>query len=446
MVYKGWTRSHRFRSLLSILYPLAAVLHPSRVKLQIALVVLCLLLIGGVGWLSVYPQLNAAYQWRQAQRAIDDADFRLAQSHLQRCLEVWPQSGETHFLMARTCRRSGDFAGARTHLQEARRLGWLKELVDLESLLIRAQSGMVRPVEATLRGHLTSGHRDATLIVEALVIGWLECNFLDDAHRLTSRWLEEHPEDWQIRFWHGRVLEAGLRYDLAAEEYRQVLEQKPNYSAAHLRRAEVLLWKGRFADALPHFESYLAIDPQNAAALFGLARCQRVVGSPAEAQATVERLLAIDPEHAKGCQLRGQLALDEGHPEEALVWLQRAEALGPPDLETCPALAATFRQLHRPEDGQAYERRARQIKKDFQRMDELTKEIIAHPQEAALRYEAGTVLLRLGRGEEAARWLASVLLLAPNHLAAKKALVDCLQQLGDPKLAAHYRRIGENAN
>lgn len=56
-------------------------------------------------------------------------------------------------------------------------------------------------------------------------------------------------------------------------------------------------------------------------------------------------------------------------------------------------------------------------------------------------YEAGTTLLRLGRPEEAARWLASVLLLDPKHQPAKKALADCLRALGDPKRAGPGRGV-----
>jgi tetratricopeptide (TPR) repeat protein len=415
----------------------------SRRPYSVLVGVLCLLVIGGVGWFVLYPQVNASYHWRQAEHAVLDHDFGAAQAHLQRCLEAWPQSGETHFVMARTCRRAGDLAGARTHLDEARRLGWVKELTDLESLLLQAQSGAVRPVESRLRGYLTQGHRDAALIVEALVIGWLEGNFVEDAYRLTSVWLEEHADDWAVRFWHGRVLEAGLRYDLAAEEYARVLERKPGYAAAHLRRAEVLLWKGRYKEALPHFEAYLRHDAHHAAALLGLARCQRVLGSPAETRATLTRLLADHPEDAGGCRLRGQLALDEGHAEEALAWLQRARALGPPDMENCQALATTLRHLQRVDEALAYERQGQQIKKDMQRVEELIKEINTHTQDVSLRYEAGTTLVRLGREQEGARWLASVLLLDPGNQPARKALADCVEKLGDPQLAAYYRRVVE---
>src|SRR5262245_24527926 len=67
---------------------------------------LCLLALGGIGYGVVRPRVEAWRHWRQARSAAEDADFDRARAHLARCLEVWPRSGETHFLMARTLRRA----------------------------------------------------------------------------------------------------------------------------------------------------------------------------------------------------------------------------------------------------------------------------------------------------------------------------------------------------
>src|SRR5438105_1574794 len=68
----------------------------------------CLPVIGGVGYFVIYPYALAAYHGRQAERALEARDFPRAKEHLARVLEVRPRSGETQFLLARTCRRSGD--------------------------------------------------------------------------------------------------------------------------------------------------------------------------------------------------------------------------------------------------------------------------------------------------------------------------------------------------
>src|SRR5262249_720488 len=152
-------------------------------------------------------------------------------------------------------------------------------------------------------------------------------------------------------------------------------------------------------------------DPQDTAALFGLARCQRYL-SPAEITlATLDRLFAENPQHPGGLLLRGQLELERGRSEEAVTWLQRAERAHPPDLDTYQALVTAFRLLNRKEEAEAYEAKRQQTERDLRRMETLTKEIIQNPHDVALRCEAGTTLLRLGQEQQGVRWLVSALLI-----------------------------------
>jgi tetratricopeptide (TPR) repeat protein len=404
-----------------------------------------LLIIGSIGFLIVYPQLAGVYHWRKAQQALEQYDFPSAQIHLQRCREVWPTSGEAFFLLARTCRRAGDFAGARTYLREAEHLHWEPALTDLERLLMKAQAGLVRTVEPELRRYLEARPEEQTVILEALVIGSLQGNFLDDAYRWSTRWTEAYPEDGQAHFWRGRVLESGLRFDLAAEEYRQVLEHKPDLLAAHLGLGEMLLRKGQYAAALAHFQACLQNQPHHVAALLGIARCQRYLGPPDVALATLDQLFAGHEADAGALSLRGQLELERGNAEEARVWLEQAERRLPQDLDTYQALATALRLLNRREEAQRYETKRQQIERDLHRMEELTKQIIQNPTEVALRSEAGTILVRLGQEQQGIRWLMSALLIDPHHEPTKKALADCLPKLGDPALVEHYRRILEES-
>jgi tetratricopeptide (TPR) repeat protein len=416
-------------------------------RLLAAVVAVCLLLIGGVGYFVAYPQLTAAYYWRKARQALDQDDFAQAQAHLEHCLKVLPGSSETSFLLARTCRRAGDFGAARSRLRDAAQLGWDRALVDLERLLMEAQAGRIQPSEQELRRFIETRPGERKMIFEALVKGCLQGNFLDDAYGWCTRWTESDPEDCQAHLLFGGVLASGLRYDLAAKEYERAVEcagdrrDSPLFLAAHLNLGEMLLRKGQYALALPHFQAYLQSRPHHAAALLGLARCQRCLSPPDVALATLDELPADGETHASALLLRGQLELERGHAEEALGWLQRAEHLLPQDIDTYQSLATALRLLDRKAEAEAYETKRQQVERDLRRMDELTKEIIQRPRDAVLRYEAGTVLLRLGQEQQAARWLASALLIDPHHQLTKKALAVCLPKLGDPKLVDRYRHI-----
>src|SRR5260370_39240884 len=102
---------------------------------------LCLVVIGGVLYWIVYPQIRAEYHWRQAQKAIFNYDLARGQEHLERCLEVRPTDGEVLFVMARTMRREGKLEEARDYLRRASQQRWVPDQIKLEVLLIKAQTG-----------------------------------------------------------------------------------------------------------------------------------------------------------------------------------------------------------------------------------------------------------------------------------------------------------------
>jgi tetratricopeptide (TPR) repeat protein len=395
----------------------------------------------GFGISFAYPLVVSAHQERLARRALLQQDLANARIHLQRGLAARPRCASSHFLLAQTLRRAGDFDGAREQLEAAGALGWKEGEIQLEELLLQAQSGVVQPVEGTLQLYLADGTGDPQLILEALVSGCLQCQLVDRAYHYSSLWTKRFPDSWHARFWHGRALEQGLRHDLAAEAYAQVLDQEPDHLEAHFRRGQVLYWRGRYPESFSHFQTYLRHRPDDPAALLALARCQHSLRPAAEVRETLDRLFALPGEHAEGWLLRGKLDLEADRPGEALPWLEKAVQRIPNDRGVNLALATALTQLRRPEDAKRYEQRQREIEHDLRRMDELTKEILAKPRDVALRHEAGVTLTRLGEDSRAIRWFVSALLLYPRHEPTRQALADCIRRLGDPKLTDAYRAL-----
>lgn len=417
---------------------------PSRRPARLAAAALGLAALGAAA-LVLYPHLAASYRVRQARQALERYDFAQAREHLRGALAVQEGNGEAHFLLARTCRRAGDADAARRHRERARALGWDPQQLRLEELLQEAQSGIVGPVEEALQRYLGAGVEER-LVLEALARGCLQSNLTERAYHYTRHWVEHYPDDWYGRFWYGRALEQGLRYDLATEAYQTVLARAPDYLEADLHCGQVLLWRGRYPDALPHFEAVVGRQPANEAALLGLAQCQRSLRPPEEARATLGQLLALPGDHPAGWLLRGQLELEADRPDEALPWLERAVRRTPFDRDANQALATALRQLNRAAEAEPYERRRREVERDLQRMDELIEASLANPRDVSLRYEAGTTLVRLGQDGEALRWFVSALLLDPGHQATRKALAGCIDRLGDPRLTAAYRPILKEGN
>jgi tetratricopeptide (TPR) repeat protein len=413
------------------------------VKLRIlrnALALVCIVVLGGCGYFFIYPQLRAAWHWREAKKAIDHGDFRGAEDALHYCISIWPSSAETHFLLARTARRAGDLDEARARLGEARQLNGAGDAIELEELLLQAQSGSIIQVEPRLRELLAAGHADEPLILEALVRGCLFYNFTKDACRWSGVWTERHPDDWQAYYWQGVALNAAAQPDSAVESYQAALKGNPDYADARLRLAELLLRLQRYPEAREHFHAVLLADPNGAAALLGVAQCQRAAGQTDQARATVERALAQEPS-AGALRLRGLLALDREDPRQAVIYLRRAEAADPNDRVTLKNLAAALRLIGEDAEAKQYEKRAEQIAKDEKRLDQLTKDAFAKPTDVVLRTEAGTLCLHIGRFQEALRWLTGALALDHAYEPARKALNEYFDTLGDPALRETYRAL-----
>jgi tetratricopeptide (TPR) repeat protein len=397
------------------------------------------LVIAGCGYAFLLPEVTAGWHWRRAAEAADRADWAAARRHLDACRAAWPESGEVRFAAARAARRAGDPDAAAADLRDARRLGWPAEAVQLEELLVQAQAGVPR-AERPLRDRLAAGHPEEPVIFEALARGALQCRSARSAHRWASLWAERHPDDWYARYWLGAALEAGAEPELAAEQYARAAAGNPGHADTRRRLGEVYRRLGRYPEAVAELEAAAAARPDDPAAIVGLAHAQREVGRPADAARTLDRLPAGDPP-AAALQLRGLLALDADRPADAVGWLERADARDPHDRATLLALAAALRQSGRAADADRADARAREREADGKALDEAAREAVARPDDPAPRHRAGTLCLKLGRPDDALRWLVGGLALDPAHGPTRAALADCLRRSADPALLAAYRHL-----
>jgi predicted Zn-dependent protease len=386
------------------------------------------------------PDNHESDPWQQALRAIETGDLPLAQTCLNRCATNWPLNAEVHFLLGRTCRRMGATVGWQTHLHKAKLLGWPEEQIKFERQLQQAQSGDIWKVEDKLTEYLNAFHPEEGLIFEALAKGYLELYSLFDLERLTDLWLERYPNDWRPRLYRGRTFHIAHTPDRAISEYRRVLDIKPDQADAQLWLAGALTLDGQFEEALTRFQTYLQSHPNAPAAMLGIANCQFSLGQTDAARATLDRLLAESKDNVAGMLVRAKLELEDGTPEEALVWLKRAEAVAPRESDVLQNLARAYRRLGKHRDAETCERQLQDIQKLYERLAIIERQIAKDPENIPLRYEAGVIYLRLGRTEDAARWLRILLRLDPNHQPTHKLLAEHFQQVGDVRRAEYHRR------
>jgi tetratricopeptide (TPR) repeat protein len=402
---------------------------------------LCLLVIGGVGYWIVYPQIRAEYYWRRAQKALYNYDLVKAQEHLERCVEARPTDGEVLFAMARTLRRQGNLEGAATYLRRAKQQNWVPDQIKLENLLIKAQTGYLSEISNQLQAILKEGHIDDRFILEALVFGYFRTNFLTEANRWATVWIDQHPDDWLARYWHGAVLEGGSQFSLAKEEYEKALELNPDGLDLHFRLAEVLMHNKASRETMAHYEAALKVDPGNAKAMHGLARCQHSLQSSEVARATLLRLIELHPEFVGAYTLLAQLADEEDRPEEALEWLQKAQKIDPNDHLMYQRLVEVLRRLNRDAEAQQVLQRSKEIDQQLSRLDEIVKDVLNQPKDVALRNEAGNILLKLEKPQEAFRWFISAFFIDSKYQPTRDGMKKCLQRMGDKELTDRYKQL-----
>lgn len=408
----------------------------------------CVLVVVAVVALFVLPELTAQHHWQLAAQDNAKGNLAQAQQHLESCLQVWPRSGETHFEMARTCRRRGDFDRARAHLEYARQLSWPAGAIDLEYLLMQVQRFGPRGTdEATLHHFIYSNqHPDERLILEALTKGYLHTFYLSSANHWLNYWIEVHPEDWQPYLWRGELQERLKKDEDASNDFRRVLELNPEHGEAMLRLATLLQRRGLdYEQAMRLFRAYLAKHPNDPAALLGLAKCQRGLHDPNGARQTLGEVLAQEPVAFQAYHFAAILEADAEDYQRALEYLRKAEAIKPNELDTVYQLATVLRRLGRDADADKYLARHRELQQDFKDLIEATRAVVKNPQALDKRYEAGRILLKAGE-EEGIRWLQTVLQEDPRHRQTHLALAEYYEKASDPRSAQlaqeHRRRAG----
>lgn len=404
------------------------------------LLLACLAIIVSTAYFLIWPQMRGWYHWRQMEAAARDSDFEQARVHLEECLKVWPRSPEVHFQLARIARRDGDFTTARQELAVAQRLGWPETAIELEKLLIQAQSGSIREVQEALKQRVETGHDDSELILEALTTGYLQNNFLADAYVTALYWQKLFPNRWQAHLLLGILFERRHRADLAVAEYRRVLELKPDQLQARHQLAFLLLTYSKlYAEALEQYQQLVRYHPDDVAGWVGVARCQRALQRYDEARKSLEEVFRRDPEYPEALLLRAQLARDEEKLEEALDWARKAIQHLPHDLTANHVMASVLFELGRNEEAEPYNRRRLELERDIRRLMEIRRSIydmehekgaslesagIRRSKTLALRREAANLALRLGDETDAALWTLSLLQIDPTDPEARRLAAE----------------------
>jgi TolB-like protein/Flp pilus assembly protein TadD len=129
-----------------------------------------------------------------------------------------------------------------------------------------------------------------------------------------------------------RVLDAFTASDAADVERAQELVHRalaasPGSPTAHMANGDVLRAQGRYVEAIPEYETVLAINRNAIGALDALANCKQMTGSLEDAITLAQQAIRLSPRDPRIGHLHiriGQAHLLQSRSGEAIRWLQRA--------------------------------------------------------------------------------------------------------------------------
>jgi TolB-like protein/Tfp pilus assembly protein PilF len=117
--------------------------------------------------------------------------------------------------------------------------------------------------------------------------------------------------------------------DIARAEVlaEQALASSPRSHLAHMAKGQVLRAQGRYAEAIPEYETALAINRNWAPALRHIGQCKLFSGFPEKTIPLVEQAIALsprDPQISTFLSEIGRVHLLQSRADEAILWLERA--------------------------------------------------------------------------------------------------------------------------
>jgi len=401
------------------------------------------LVIGVVLGVAAVVAINlwAWNHFRAAQHALRHDQMDEAQQHISPCLLVWRRGPATHLLAARIERLRGHYPEAEQHIMECVHLQkGASEATQLEEVLLRAQGGELKEVEAGLWKCIETDHPETSQILETLARIYLRESRMAGALACLDRWLEREPQVVRAWHWRGWVFERLQQPEKATSQYKRALELDPTRWGCRLRLVRLLLDQRNPVEALPHLEVLIRSRPDDYELLLALAQCHQLEGEEQQAIHLTDKVLASHPESVEALSLRGQLAYQQHHPAEGEVWLKRALALRPTDIRTLYTLYHCLEQQGKENEAAKVMALHKAIEADTTRLVELlTREVEHSPRNPDLLAEVGAIWLRRGEEKTGLEWLHRALRENPYHKRSLEILMRHYESKGNEEEASQCR-------
>lgn len=383
----------------------------------------------------------ARHHYRAAEQALRDDRMPEARLHISQCLRVWRRDPATHLLAARIERVSNHYPDAERHLRECiRNQHGASETTQLEEILLRAQSGELKEVEAGLWKCVESNHPESSRILETLTRVYLRESRLGTALDCLDRWIEKEPRIARAWHWRGHTHQRLFQTEKARADYQMALDLDPERWECRLQLARLLLDSKNPEEALSHLEELERSHSNERDVMVALANSHHLHGEEEQAIQLLDRTLASHPDFFDALVLRGQLACQQQRPAEGEVWLRRALAQQPKDPRALYIFYQCLEKQGKESEAVKVLARKKVAEADTMRLsDLLTGAVERSPRDPDVLSEVGILWLRLGEDKAGLEWLYRALRENPNHKPSHEALLRYHQSKGDLRRAEQHR-------
>ena len=370
-----------------------------------------------------------------------------ARPFFERALGVEPKNPRARLGLAQSLGEMGDPERALAALDEARalevlhpglevyraivlaRLGRSGEAVEvLEGVLARnpeapeaqRQLGLLlapsRPRDALT--HLTAAFRalpeDEAALTTAGLLAY-SLNQDSDAADFLERALARDPTNVEARTTLGKLFFRRIDYEDARHAFERALEDDPGSEEAHFYLGEIERASQRFEEAAHHFQK-----AGSAEARKRLGEALLKMRSYDEAETAFEEALALETEsraRAETLYLLGSLRSEQSDDDGAVALLTEASKSNPYHAGVRYLLGTVLARLGRGEEARKELETFRSLKAFEEKKGKLELAILEHPAEASSYRPLIELYLEHGRGAEALAFLEKALALAPEDRA-----------------------------
>ena len=392
------------------------------------------------GAFAVHP-LRATWHLAEGRNALLARDTETALSHLNAALQTGYHQAEAQFLLARACRRRGEFRVAQEHLRKAKSLGYPSRSLQREEWLILAQSGQLKEVEKHLSDLLRDPQGDAPAICEAFVEGYFATYQFPQGLAILEAWQKDFPDDPQPHAFLG-VYRAHLEdWQSAAEHFQRALDRAPGRSDLRGRLAEVLVELRQYEDAVKQYQRALERSPTNVQLLIGLGKCAQVLGKSEEALDLFQRAVRQEPDNLEARLALARVALAEGRADAALEQLRRVCDKQPWNSEARYVLGQALQKTGNTDEARSHFEFAAAAQVGLTEIHRRTEELRANPGDYESRYRIGWLLLQYKDPVQGVAWLRSVLEFHPGHVPTHNTLAEHYSRTGQSALALRHRKL-----